>query len=119
MTPTPSGCCLLEVQPILLSAPLIIKLNCFCWVGHDVIVIFTMFDENVEPSLIPIGEDSHANENVPLGFLIESNCMCFSPFMWGTGDTEWKRISIAGPMPTLSSIGIGPCGGMDGIFLNS
>ncbi len=119
MTPTPSGSCLLEVQPILLSAPLIIKLNHFCWVGHDVIVIFAMFDENVEHSLIPIGEDSHTNENVPRGFFIESNCMCFSPLMRGRADTKWKRSSTAGPMPTLSPIGIGPRGGMDDIFLNS
>jgi hypothetical protein len=119
MTPTPRDCCHWEVHPILFSAPLIIRLNHLCWVGHDVIVILALLNENVEPSFIPIGKDSHADEKVLLGFLIKSNCICFSPFMRGTAVKEWNSSLIASPMPMLSPIGIGPRGGIDGVFLKN
>ncbi len=80
-----------------------------------------MFNENIEPSFIPIGEDSHADKNVLLVFLIKSNCICFSPFMRGTGVKEWNSSLTASPMPMLmlSPIGIGPHGSMEGVFLKS
>ncbi len=71
VTPTPRDYCHWEVQPILLSAPLIIRLNHFCWVGHNVTVILAMLNKNAEPFFIPIGEDSHADQNMLLGFLIK------------------------------------------------
>ncbi len=85
MSPTPRGYCLWEVHPILLFALIIIRLNHFCQLGHDVIVILAILDENVEPSFIPISDDSHADKNMLLGFLIKSYCICFSPFMHDTG----------------------------------
>ncbi len=83
------------------------------------IVILAMLDEDIEPYFILIGEDSHAGENVLLGSLIESYCICFSPCMHGTAVKEWNSSLTASPMPPLSPYGIGHRGGMDGVFLNS
>ncbi len=83
------------------------------------IMILAILDENVEPSLFPISEDSHADKNVLLGFLIESSCTCFSPFMRGTEVKEWNSSLTASPMPKLSPINIGPHGSTEGIFLRS
>jgi hypothetical protein len=79
---------------------------------------FAMLDEKVEPSLVPAGDDSHAEVKVALGLRMDLNCICNSHFMRGTASKEWNRSSTAKPMPSPSDMGIGPCGGIVGVFLN-
>ncbi len=77
-----------------------------------------MLIENIEPYFIPVGDDYHADVKVALGLLMESNCIWDSPLIRGTAVIEWNNSSTASPMPTLSDMGIGPWGGINGVFLD-
>ncbi len=43
-----------------------------------------IFDEKVDPSFVPVGNNSHAKVNVALGLLTESNYIGDSPLIRGT-----------------------------------
>ena len=47
------------MYPMQVSIPLRVISNRFCWVWHDVTVTFMAHVANVDPSLMPVGDDSH------------------------------------------------------------
>ena len=71
-----------------LSEPLRNKPNHLCCVGQVVTVILIPPEVKVEPSLMPTGEDFHADVKVALARRIESNCMNLSPVIRGFAERE-------------------------------
>lgn len=71
-------------------------------------LMFVPPEVKVEPSLMPAGEDSQADEKVALARRIESNCMNASPDIRGLAERELNSMSTAMAIPELSAKGIGP-----------
>ena len=102
--------------PIWISVHCGNRPNHLCCVEHLARVVFSISVEIDDPSCIPLDKDSKAEVKVPRSLHIEANWMCCCPFILGLPVSPPINISTAMLILTVSPAGMGPHGGMVGVF---